>query len=46
MTLDEAIKQYAEDAKEMRELPFREKMDIEDIAAWEECTEEYEQVAE
>ena len=46
MTLDEAIKQYTEVAKEIRELPFKEEMDIEDIAAWEECAEEYEQVAE
>lgn len=46
MTLDEAIKRYEEDAKEMRELPLKEKMDIEDIAGWEECAEEYEQLAE
>lgn len=45
MTLDDAIKQYEEDAKEMRELPFKEEMDIEDIAAWEECAEEQEQLA-
>jgi hypothetical protein len=29
----------------MRELPFKEEMDIEDIAAWEECAEEQEQLA-
>lgn len=46
MNLDEAIKRYEEKAKESREQPFKEKMDIEDVAACEECAEEYEQVAE
>lgn len=46
MTLDEAIKHCEEKAKELREQPFKEKMDIEDIATCEECAEEHEQLAE
>jgi len=46
MTLDEAIKHSEEKAKELRTLPFKERMDIEDIASCEECAEEYEQLAE
>lgn len=46
MTLDEAIKHCDEKAKELREQPFKEKMDIEDIADCETCAEEHEQLAE
>lgn len=45
LTLDEAIKHCEEKAKELREQPFKEKMDIEDVAACEECAEEHEQLA-
>jgi hypothetical protein len=44
--LDEAIKHCEEKAKELREQPFKEKMDIEDVASCEECAEEHEQLAE
>ena len=46
LTLDEAIKHCEEKTKELREQPFKEKMDIEDVAACEECAEEHEQLAE
>lgn len=46
LSLDEAIKHYEEKAKELREQPFKEKMNIEDIAECEECAEEHEQLAE
>lgn len=46
MTLDEVIKHCEEKAKELREQPFKEKMDIEDIADCEECAGEHEQLAE
>lgn len=46
MELDEAIKHCHEKAKELREQPLKEKMDIEDIASCEECAEEHEQLAE
>ena len=46
MTLDEAIKHCEEKAEELREQPFKEKMDIEDVASCEECAEEHEQLAE
>lgn len=46
MTLDEAIKHCEEKAKELREQPLKESMDIEDVAACEECAEEHEQLAE
>lgn len=46
MTLDEAIAHCQEKAEELREQPFKEKMDIEDIAICEECAEEHEQLAE
>lgn len=45
MTLEEAIKHCEEKAKELREQPFKERMDIEDIADCEECAEEHEQLA-
>lgn len=44
--INEAIKYYEEKAKELREKPFIEKMNIEDIATCEECAEENEQLAE
>lgn len=44
--LDEAILHCEEKSKELREQPFKEKMDIEDIADCEECAEEHEQLAE
>lgn len=46
MTLDEAIKHCEEKAKELREQPFKEKMNIEEVADCEECAEEHEQLAE
>lgn len=46
MTLDEVIQYHEEKAKALREQPFKEKMDIEDIADCEECAEEHEQLAE
>lgn len=46
MTLDEAIIHCHEKAKELREQPFKEKMDIEDITDCEECAQEHEQLAE
>lgn len=46
LTLDEAIKHCEEKARELREQPFKIKMDIEDIADCEECAEEHEQLAE
>ena len=46
MTLDEAIKHCEEKAKELREQPFKEKMDIEEVAECETCAEEHEQLAE
>lgn len=46
LTLDEAIKHCHEKARELREQPFKIKMDIEDIADCEECAEEHEQLAE
>ena len=46
MTLDEAIKHCEEKAEELREQPFKEKMDIEEVADCEECAEEHEQLAE
>lgn len=46
MNLDEAIQHCKEKAKELREQPFKEKMDIEDVASCEECAEEHEQLAE
>ena len=45
LTLDEAIKHCEEKAKELRKQPFKEKMDIEDVADCEECAEEHEQLA-
>lgn len=44
--LDEAILHCEKKSKELREQPFKEKMDIEDIADCEECAEEHEQLAE
>lgn len=44
LSLDEAIKHCEEKAKELREQPFKEKMDIEDISDCEECAEEHEQL--
>lgn len=45
LTLDEAIKHCHEKARELRGLPFKEEMEIEDIADCEECAEEHEQLA-
>ena len=45
MILDEAIRHCEEKTKELREQPLKEKMDIEDIAACEECAEDHEQLA-
>lgn len=45
LTLDEAILHCEEKAKELRAQPFKEKMDIEDIADCKECAEEHEQLA-
>lgn len=46
MTLEEAIKQYEEKAKEIRWQALKERMDIEEVAEYETCAEEYEQLAE
>lgn len=46
LDLESAIKHCEEKVKELREQPFKEKMDIEDIADCEECAEEHEQLAE
>jgi hypothetical protein len=45
LTLDEAIKHCEEKARELRLHPLFEHMDIEDVAACEECAEEHEQLA-
>ena len=45
LDLESAIKQCTEKAKEVREQPFKVKMNIEDIAACEELAEEHEQLA-
>lgn len=45
INLTDAITHCNEKAKELREQPLKERMDIEDIADCEECAEDHEQLA-
>ena len=45
MTLDEAIAHCEQKAKELRELPLKQRMDLVELADCEQCAEEHEQLA-